>query len=50
MSSLAQQLQSLKLKQKDEVKIQERSKASFIFDAKTAANIDDDTLFLICQR
>ena len=48
-TSLAQQLGQLKLAQKDEIAIPTRTKISFLFDIKQAANIDDQTLFYICQ-
>ena len=49
MTSLAQQLSVLKLKQKDEVVLPQRTKLSFLFDIKKAANIDDQTVYFLCQ-
>ena len=48
-SSLASQLTSLKLQHKDEIKLPSRTKISFLFDIKQAANIDDQTLFYIAM-
>ena len=50
MTSLAQQLSALKLKQKDEVVLPQRTKLSFLFDIKKAANIDDQTVYFLCQQ
>lgn len=49
-TSLSAQLNVLKLKQKDEVVLPSRTKISFLFDIKKAANIDDQTLFFLCQQ
>ncbi|CDW83415.1 heat repeat-containing protein 1 [Stylonychia lemnae] len=46
-TSLAQQLNQLKIAQKDEVKLPSRTKLSFLFDIKQAANVDDQTLYYI---
>jgi len=40
-TSLAAQLSKLKTQQKDEIKLPSRTKLSFLFDIKQAANIDD---------
>ncbi|TNV87638.1 hypothetical protein FGO68_gene2900 [Halteria grandinella] len=48
MSTLAQQLQKLKIAQKDEIDVPERTRLSFLFDIKQAANVDDQTLYYIC--
>lgn len=48
MTSLAQQLQKLKVTQKDEISLPQRTKLSFLFDIKQAANVDEQTLYYIC--
>jgi hypothetical protein len=48
-TSLAKQLGALKLVQRDEIQLPSRTKISFLFDVKQAANIDDQTLFYMCQ-
>ena len=48
-TSLAQQLKNLKVKQKDEIVLPQRTRISFLFDIKKAANIDDQTLYFLCQ-
>jgi len=50
MTSLAQQLSKLKALQKDEIALPTRSKMSFLFDIKKAANIDDQTLYYLCLK
>lgn len=47
-TSLSQQLNQLKIKQKDEIEVPTRTKISFLFDIKRAANIDDQTLYFLC--
>ena len=42
-------MQKLKLQQKDELVLPSRTRLSFLFDIKQAANIDDQTLYYICQ-
>jgi hypothetical protein len=34
--------------QKDEIYLPDRTKVSFLFDIKQAANVDDQTLYYIC--
>ena len=41
-------MNSLKIKQKDEIVLPQRTKISFLFDIKKAANIDDQTLYFLC--
>lgn len=48
MSTLAQQLNKLKIVQKDEIDLPQRTRISFLFDIKQAANVDDQTLYYIC--
>ena len=48
-TSLAQQLNALKLKQRDEIAMPARTRISFLFDAKQASNLDDQTLFYIAM-
>jgi hypothetical protein len=48
MTSLAAQLNKLRVAQKDDIALPTRTKASFLFDIKQAASIDDQTLYYIC--
>jgi len=49
MTSLASQLNQLRTTQRDEISLPSRTRVSFLFDIKQAANIDDQTLFFMCQ-
>lgn len=48
-TSLASQLNALKLQQRDALAVPKRARISFLFDSKQASNIDDQTLFYICK-
>jgi len=48
-TSLQQQLQNLRQAQKDEISLPQRTKLSFLFDIKEAANIEDQTLYFLCM-
>ena len=49
MSSLATQLNRLKIAQKETVSLPERSRVSLLFDIGKAANIDDATILALAQ-
>lgn len=46
-TSLASQLNALKIQQRDEIALPSRLRLSFLFDSKTAATIDDQALYYI---
>jgi hypothetical protein len=48
-TSLASQLNALKVQQRDALQVPKRIRISFLFDSKRAATIDDQTLFYICK-
>lgn len=49
-TSLTQQLNQLRVKQRDQVVLPSRTKISFLFDIKKAANVDDQSLYYLCQQ
>ena len=49
-TSLARQLQGLKVVQKDEIKISRKSKVSFLFDNKEAYKIEDEVIYTLWMK
>jgi hypothetical protein len=46
-TSLARQLQHLKVQQKDELKTARNAKVSFLFDNKQAYKVDDELIYTL---